>query len=107
LGSFWELEGNKSGRRGEKTENPSQPIPTPKGKKEAHHDGMLSLPAECREFLFPKPLALGLESRCIDGFMSQGFQFLAKCNKVGQKYFPNGKHVCMCVCVSFWCFLVL
>jgi len=55
LGSFWELEGNKSGRRGENTENPSQPIPTPKGKKEAHHEGMLSLPADCREFLFPKP----------------------------------------------------
>jgi hypothetical protein len=58
LGTSWEAFGNLRGtnqEEGGKTENPSQPIPTPKGKKEAHHKGMLSLPADCREFLFPKP----------------------------------------------------
>jgi hypothetical protein len=53
--AFGNLRGTNQEEGGKSPKNPSQPIPTPKGKIEAHHKGMLSLPADYREFLFPKP----------------------------------------------------
>ncbi len=56
MGTSREGFGNLGGTNGEEggweTKNPSHPIP--KRKKQAHHEGILSLPIGGRRFLFPK-----------------------------------------------------
>jgi len=56
LGTSWEAFGNSGGTNWEEGEKKQKilPTPSPKGKKQAHHEGMLSLPIGCRKFLFPK-----------------------------------------------------
>jgi hypothetical protein len=52
LGSFWELGGTNREEAGKEEKIP--PTPSQKGQKQAHQEGMRSLPISCRKFLFPK-----------------------------------------------------
>jgi hypothetical protein len=76
LGTSWEAFGNLRGTNQEERGKDRKSLPAhphTKRKKKSPSQGHAKPSRGLQGISVSKTLALGLESRCIDGFMSQGF----------------------------------